>query len=338
MTKKSLLIIFLFSSGFILSSFKKESPKQQPIRTIILDAGHGGRDVGAKGQYSYEKDICLAITLKIGELIKKEIPEVKIIYTRTSDTYPELHERARMANQNKGDLYLCIHVNAAPPIQHREFTGYRNVTSYVGKGKKKKKVTRKVAQYRYYTTPNKTKGTETYIWGSHKNTDKEIAVRENAPMLAEENFEQNYGSIDPNSPEFIALSLLKTKQFFKRSATLAGFVEDEFFKVGRTSRGQKQRQIGIWVLQATAMPSVLVETGYITNREEEDYLNSPEGQNEISVSVVVAVKNYITWLEKQQHAPAGAETNTSNTPKPQAGNTKAFLEMINNKEKNYLSK
>jgi N-acetylmuramoyl-L-alanine amidase len=332
MTKKSLLIIFLFSSAFILSSFKKGSSPQQPIRTIILDPGHGGRDVGAKGQYSYEKDICLAITLKIGELISREIPEVKLIYTRTTDTYPELHERARMANQSKGDLYLCVHVNAAPPIQHREFTGYRMVTSYTGKGKKKRKVTRKVAQYRYYTTPNNTKGTETYIWGSHKNTDKEVAVRENAPMLAEENFEQNYGSIDPNSPEFIALSLLKTKQFFKRSATLAGFVEDEFFKVGRTSRGQRQRQIGIWVLQATAMPSVLVETGYITNREEEDYLNSQEGQNEISVSVVNALKNYIAWLEKQQHTP-GVETNTSNTPEPRTSHTKTFLDMIENKEK-----
>ena len=337
MTKKSLLIIFLFSSAIILSSFKKESSPQQPIRTIILDAGHGGRDVGARGQYSNEKDICLAITLKIGELISREIPEVKLIYTRTTDTYPELHERARMANQNKGDLYLCVHVNAAPPIQHREFTGYRMVTSYTGKGKKKRKVTRKVAQYRYYTTPNNTKGTETYIWGSHKNADKEVAVRENAPMLAEENFEQNYGPIDPNSPEFIALSLLKTKQFFKRSAMLATFVEDEFFKVGRTSRGQRQRQIGIWVLQATAMPSVLVETGYITNRDEEDYLNSPEGQNEISVSVVLALKNYIAWLEKQQHTP-GVESNTSNTPEPRTSNTRAFLDMIENKENSIIRK
>ena len=336
MTKKSLLIIFLFSSVIILSGYKEDSSPQQAIRTIILDAGHGGRDVGARGQYSFEKDICLAITLKIGDLIAREIPQVKLIYTRTTDTYPELHERARMANQNKGDLYLCIHVNAAPPIQHKEFTGYRMVTYYTGKGKKKRKVTRKVAQYHYYTTPNNTKGTETYIWGSHKNADKEVAVRENAPMLAEENFEQNYGSIDPNSPEFIALSLLKTKQFFKRSATLAGFVEDEFFKVGRTSRGQRQRQIGIWVLQATAMPSVLVETGYITNREEEDYLNSPEGQNEISVSVVLALKNYISWLEKQQQQP-GTDSNTSNPPKPVASNTRATLDMIDDKAVSFAS-
>jgi N-acetylmuramoyl-L-alanine amidase len=116
-------------------------------------------------------------------------------------------------------------------------------------------------------------------------------MRENAPMLAEENFVENYGDIDPNSPEFIALSLLKTKQYFKRSATLAGFVQDEFAKVGRIDRDVRQRSIGIWVLQATAMPSILVETGYITNRSEEDYLNSDEGQKEIAECITRAVKN-----------------------------------------------
>jgi N-acetylmuramoyl-L-alanine amidase len=101
-------------------------------------------------------------------------------------------------------------VNAAPPKQHKEFVGNKTVTSYVGKGKKRRKVTKKIPQYRYYTTPNPSKGTETYIWGSHKNEDKEVAIRENAPMLGEENYRNKYGDIDPNSPDFIALSLLKT--------------------------------------------------------------------------------------------------------------------------------
>ena len=127
-------------------------------------------------------------------------------------------------------------------------------------------------------------------------------MRENAPMLEEENFKENYGDIDPNSPEFIAFSLLKTKQYFKRSATLAGFVQDEFAKVGRVDRDVRQRQVGIWVLQATAMPSILVETGYITNRSEEDYLNSKEGQKEIAACITNAVKTYIAWLEKQQQS------------------------------------
>src|SRR5205814_7758623 len=148
-------------------------------------------------------------------------------------------------------------------------------------------------------------------------------------MLQEENYKENYGDIDPNSPEFIALALLKTKQFFKRSATLAGFVENQFEKAGRTSIGQQQRQIGIWVLQATAMPSVLVETGFITNRDEEDYLNSAKGQDEIAQCITGAIRNYRTWLEKKQ-IPNEKETN-SQSPKQNNKNTVGFLEAIEQK-------
>jgi N-acetylmuramoyl-L-alanine amidase len=125
-------------------------------------------------------------------------------------------------------------------------------------------------------------------------------VRENAPMLAEDNYKEKYGEIDPNSPEFIALSLVKTKQFGQRSAVLSQMVEDEFAKVGRISGGSRQRQVGIWVLQATAMPSILVETGFITNPQEEAYLNSEKGQNEISESITKAIHQYVKWLEKKK--------------------------------------
>ncbi|HYC40645.1 MAG TPA: N-acetylmuramoyl-L-alanine amidase [Chitinophagaceae bacterium] len=318
----------------ILVSFLPAGKEQvSPVKTIIIDAGHGGSDAGAKGVYSYEKDICLAISLKLGEIMAKEFPNIRLLYTRTKDTYPTLHSRANFANQNKGDLFLCIHVNAAPPKRHSELVGYKTVTSYVGKGKKRRKVTKRVPQYRYWTTPNPAKGTETYIWGAHKNEDKEIAMRENAPMLAEENFKQNYGDIDPNSPEFIALALLKTKQYFKRSATLAGFVQDEFAKVGRIDRDVRQRSIGIWVLQATAMPSILVETGYITNRSEEDYLNSAAGQKEIAECITRAVKNYIAWLEKNQ-VENGETTGSNNEPSPlRLQDTEAFLRAVEEKEK-----
>lgn len=331
MLKKTLLVLSVVCLGTTLTSFET---KQKAVRTIIIDAGHGGRDVGARGDYSYEKDICLGVSLKLGQQIMKEVPDVKLIYTRTGDTYPELHARASLANQSKGDLFISIHVNAAPPRETRELTGYKTVTSYVGKGKSKKKVTKKVPEYRVVRTPNPAKGTETYIWGAHKNEDKEVAMRENAPMLAEENFSQKYGDIDPNSPEFIALSLLKTKQFFKRSATLAGFVEEQFTKVGRVSRGQKQRQVGIWVLQATAMPSVLIETGYITNREEEDYLNSTSGQQEIAYCITAALKEYINWLEKSQ-TPAAA----SLPVQPAKGEaTRTFLNAIDAHEKSRMTK
>ncbi|HUQ96153.1 MAG TPA: N-acetylmuramoyl-L-alanine amidase, partial [Chitinophagaceae bacterium] len=280
--------------------------KQKALRTVIIDAGHGmmsnGGYNGAHGTYSYEDEICIAVALKLVAQLSKDLPEVRIVQTRPGKNIIDLHERAQIANQAKGDLFVSIHVNAAPPVSHRDFIGNKTIISYVGKGKKRKKVTRQIPQYRYYTTPNTAKGTETYIWGSHKNDDKLVAIRENAPMLAEENYSQKYGDVDPNSPEFIALSLLKTKQFFRRSATLAGMVEEEFTKVGRTSRGQQQRTVGIWVLQATAMPSVLVETGYITNKTEEDYLNSEDGQQEIAVCVTNAVKSYGAWLDKQQAA------------------------------------
>ncbi len=316
--------IFIFSLLLILTGFSSfvVERKQKVIKTIVIDAGHGkvgsGGYLGAKGSYSYEDEICYDVAKKLVTLVAREFPDIRIVETRPTHNNTDNRERADIANQNRGDLFISIHVNAAPPKQHRELNGYKTVVTYVGKGKKRKKVTRKVPQYRYYTTPNPSKGTETYIWGAHKNDDKEVAMRENAPMLGEENYRDKYGDIDPNSPEFIALSLLKTKQFFKRSATLAGMVEEEFVKVGRSSRGQKQRPVGIWVLQATAMPSVLVETGYITNREEEDYLNSESGQQEIAESINNAFRHYISWLEKQQ-TPTGGQTGAQfNTQKSYA--------------------
>ena len=297
MLKKTLVLVSLFVLSTLLFSFA--GPKRM-LRTIIIDAGHGGKDVGARGDYSYEKDICLGVATRLGEEIARTAPDIKLVFTRNTDSYPELHARAKLANQSKGDLFISIHVNSAPPKQHKELVGNKTVVSYVGKGKKKKKISRQVPQYRYYTTPNPAQGTETYIWGAHKNEDKEIAMRENAPMLAEENYQQNYGDVDVNSADFTALSLLKTKQFFKLIATLAGIIEEEFARVGRISRGQRQRQVGIWVLQATAMPSVLVETGYISNREEEDYLNSEKGQQELATCITQALKSYMGWLEKNQ--------------------------------------
>ncbi len=306
MLRKAILVGLFASFVLALFSFSplNDNLSKKSLKTIIIDAGHGimpnGNHNGAKGAYSYEDDICLSISKELETQLSEALPDIKIVQTRTDENIVALHRRAEIANENHGDLFISIHCNAMPPNRHSERIGTKTVTTYAGKGSKRHKLIRKVPQYRYWTTPNLRKGTETYIWGAHKNEDKEVAVRENAPMLEEENYKQNYGDIDPNSPEFIALALLKTKQFFKRSATLAGFVEDEFVKAGRTSSGQQQRQIGIWVLQATAMPSVLVETGFLTNPEEEDYLNSKEGQQEIAKCVTEAVKNYVSWIGLHQ--------------------------------------
>lgn len=322
-----------------LYSFESGSPraskKPKALKTIIVDAGHGimenGGHNGAKGSYSYEDEICLAISKELVKKFHAEMPDIRIVESRPTEKITAIHRRAEIANENKGDLFICIHVNAAVPRRVSELTGYKKVTYYTGKGKNRKKKTKEVPQYRTYSIPNPAKGTETYIWGSHKNEDKEIAMRENAPMLLEDNFKSNYGDIDPNSPEFIALSLLKTKQYFKRSATLAGLVQDEFAKVGRVDRDVRQRGVGIWVLQATAMPSILVETGYITNRTEEDYLNSKEGQEEIAGCIIKAVFNYIAWLEKQQH---DADTGSHSGQSPVlAKDVTSLLRMVEEKEK-----
>ena len=331
MLPKSLLIFSFLSAALLCSSYTVSKP-QKALRTIIIDAGHGikpdGGYDGAHGTYSYEDDIALAVAKKLVADVTKEMPEVRIVETRPTKYKVDLHDRANIANQNKGDLFVSIHVNAMPPIQHRDFVGYKTEVKYVGKGKKKHKVTSKIPQYHYYTTPDPTKGTQTYIWGAHKNEDKIMAMRENAPMLAEDDYASKYGTMDVSSPEFIALSLLKTKQYFRRSATLAGMIEDEFAKVGRISGGQKQRQVGIWVLQATAMPSVLVETGFITNRSEEDYLNSETGQQEIADCVTNAIEKYSAWLDKIQ-TPASEQTSIKTVD---TAATYGFLKKLDNHE------
>jgi len=337
-------VLFFLSASFCVTIFsfidndeKNGRPKQKVLQTIVIDPGHGGSDAGAKGQYSYEKDICLAVSLKVGAMIEKEFPDIKVLYTRKTDSYPALHSRADFANDNKGDLFLCIHVNSAPSQRKSELIGYKTVTYYVGKGKNRKKKTKEVPQYRYYTVPSAAKGTETYIWGAHKSEEKELAVRENAPMMKEENYKEKYGDIDPSSPEFIALSLLKTKQYFKRSATLAGFVQDEFVRVGRVDRDVKQRPVGIWVLQATAMPSVLVETGFISNPDEEKYLNSTEGQTEIADCIIKALKKYSAWLEEKQEEDTKDDKDKDKSKDTgnhaSAADTRKFLETVEHNEK-----
>lgn len=337
MIKRTLLFFIIIAFSITIYSFNAHPGpvKQKVIKTIIVDAGHGimenGGHNGAKGAYSYEDDICLAISKELVKDFHAEMPEIRIVESRPTEKITPIHRRAEIANENNGDLFICIHVNSTVPIKKTELIGHKTVTYYTGKGKNRKKKTKSVPQYRTYYIPNPAKGAETYIWGSHKNEDKEIAIRENAPMLQEDGFKNNYGEVDPNSPEFMALSLLKTKQFFKRSATLAGYVQDEFARVGRVDRDVRQRGVGIWVLQATAMPSILVETGYITNRGEEDYLNSKSGQKETADCIIRAVRTYIEWLEKrQQNNETGLQPSSGKESKKDVS---AFLDMVEEKEK-----
>jgi N-acetylmuramoyl-L-alanine amidase len=326
MKKKWIYILSTTALYLGLTSYynARQSPRLSTVKTIIVDAGHGhtaggGRD-GAKGSYSYEDDICLDISKKLVALFRRELPDVKVVETRPDVYKVDLHQRADIANRNKGDLFISIHCNSADPIGERRLEGYRTVVKYTGKGKKRKKTTQEVPIYKTYYRPNPAKGTETYIWGAHKNGSKEeaIAKAENAAIFQEADYKEKYGE-DITSQDFLIRSTLKTKLYFKRSFMLASRVQDEFVQIGRIDRDVRQRQTGIWVLQATAMPSILVETGYISNPEEEAYLNSEKGQNELTNAIAVAVKNYKKELETPR--PAAADNNTPAGKGPNADDT-----------------
>src|SRR6266496_3237771 len=299
MFKKIIFFITFASCLAAFTSFKPvpHHPYQKGLRTIVIDAGHGGKDDGASGRYYNEKDITLAIALKLQKTLQEAMPDVNIVMTRTTDVFDAPPVKANKANAAGGDLFVSIHCDFAPPIRHSEFTGYKTQTYYTGKGKSRKKRTRKVPEYRYWSTPNPVKGASTYIWAVHKNEDKELAMRENESLYIDSSLLKQVGDFDPDSPEKRILYTLKTQQYFQRSATLALTVEEEFANIGRSVRDALQRQVGIWVLQATAMPSVLVETGYLSNPEEEDYLNSEKGQEETAEVITKALVRYRYTLE-----------------------------------------
>jgi N-acetylmuramoyl-L-alanine amidase len=196
-----------------------------------------------------------------------------------------------MANEHKGDLYISIHANSAPPVVTRKKIGTQKVYYYTGKGRNRKKRSKIVPKYRTYSSPNPAHGTETYIWAADRTDAK-------GEFVGERISEDEEYTPDIDSPEFRVKSMLWTKKYFDKSLSLANLVEQEFVKGGRTSRGVKQRNNeGIWILQATAMPSILVETGFLSNRKDEDYLNSPKGQEAIANHIYQAVKRYKAMME-----------------------------------------
>jgi N-acetylmuramoyl-L-alanine amidase len=309
--KRTLLFVVPIIASLLLLSFsgKNQAPsKPALLRTLIIDPGHGGIDPGARGTHSNEADVSLEVALKFGKALEKEFPDLKIVYTRKTDVMPGnkrskdegLRYRANLANESGGDLFIAIHCNSAPPIRHREFVRNKTVSYYTGKGKKRRRVTKKVPQYRYWTSPNPAHGTETYIWAVGKNDAKVSAVN---------NLTEDYGEVDststlelpdPNDPAEKARMLIYAQNFFKKSLHLADLVEKEFTASGRFSRGVKQRNhAGIWVLQATGMPSVLVELGFLSHAADEKYLNSEEGQAEMVEDLVNAFRAYKDRLESR---------------------------------------
>ena len=312
MIKRLFVVILIFCVLPVFFSFATDPnqlKKRQALKTIIIDAGHGLPNRNAEGKYSYESALTLAMALKLGQRLKEVVPECNIMYTRTDENLPagftEVKAanrcRAQFANENRGDLFISIHVNSVKDRYQRRIEGYRaeSYTATVGKGRKKRRVKkiRSVPIYKSYKLSCNKVGTETYIWAVNKYDQKQQSVGSRVDD------DDQFGEHDSTgnfleTPDAKILASLRTKKYFDQSLAIANFVEEEFKKEGRTSYGVKQRNNeGIWVLQATNMPSILVETGFICNPEEEDYLNSEKGQNEVSYAIMRAVLRYKHLIE-----------------------------------------
>ncbi|MBE9598378.1 N-acetylmuramoyl-L-alanine amidase [Pedobacter sp. MC2016-24] len=267
--------LFLFSSLLLITS-QLTFAQGYKVKTIVIDAGHGGAKSGAVGSFSMEKNIALQVALKLGKKFEEDMPDVKILYTRKTDVDVEFHKRAALANDNKADIFISIHCNSMP--DRRVVTGYKTV-----RGKK-------VAQYGYVKNKS-TSGTETFVAGSHRLDEQDVAIRENADIKSEKNYKQNYDGYDPNDPEtFIILSLFKNT-FRDKSLKLARLMQNAYTNDNnRVNRGVKEQ--GILILQRCGMPAVLTEIGFISNPDEESYMNSASGQAEIVNAIFKAVHTY----------------------------------------------
>jgi N-acetylmuramoyl-L-alanine amidase len=243
----TLLIAMLFGMMF-LSSLTESKPF-----IIVVDAGHGGKDPGALGSRSYEKDIALAVALELGKIINDSLKDVKVIFTRKTDVFVELHKRAEIANQARADLFISIHCNSS--------------------------------------TAKHAHGSETYVMGLHANDrNMEVAQRENEVISKEDNFDV-YEGFNLDSPETRILLENFQSAYLLNSANLAVKIQSEFKNyVKRHDRGI--HQAGFIVLWKTNLPSVLVELGFISNYDEEKFLKSIKGQKDIAIGMFNALRNY----------------------------------------------
>ena len=271
------------------------------VGTVVLDAGHGGKDPGNLGTKRYkttEKDVALAVTLLVGKYINENLPEVKVMYTREDDRFIELMERNNIANRNKADVFISIHCNANKS-----------------------------------TAPH---GCETYVMGLHKTeANMRVAMKENESILLEADHALKYDGYDPNDPESMIALSLRQNAYLDHSLLLSSLVQAQFKdRVSRVDRGVKQA--GFLVISYTTMPAVLIELGFLTNADEEDFLQSAKGQDYMASAIYRAFKEYknrnehkdVTFVELEAKADS-TEVDTSKTvTKPVKDNSVRFKVQI----------
>jgi N-acetylmuramoyl-L-alanine amidase len=251
-TRVKILIVSLF----IWSNVEAQL---NPIKTVVIDAGHGGKDPGCHGGYSNEKEVCLSMALKLGAMIKEKYPSIKVIYTRDKDVFVELLERANIANRAKADLFICIHANAGSNVAY---------------------------------------GSETYVLGLHRTeAQQKVMERENSIIELEDDKGAKYKNFDM-SPEAMIAMQLQGSVFRDYSIRYAEQLQKEFKKMGRFDRGVKEA--GFYVLYKTAMPSVLIETGFLTNPTEEKLLADANGQREMALAMFKAFERYYNQLSGKE--------------------------------------
>lgn len=250
-----ILTLIMVSIGF-WGSAQEDEASLAAIKTVVIDAGHGGHDPGCHGAFAQEKNVCLAMSLQLGGMIEKKYPGIKVVYTRKTDVFVELDERAKIANRSNADLFICIHANAA------------SASAY---------------------------GTETYVLGLHRTeSQQKIAERENATIYLEDDKGEKYKDFEMSADAIIARQL-QLSVFLDQSISFASKLQAEFKSIGRFDRGVKQA--GFLVLYKTTMPSVLIETGFLTNPSEEKFLSDTATQRKMSTAMFAAFEKYKNELE-----------------------------------------
>lgn len=248
--------------------------------TVVLDAGHGGHDAGAVGAFSKEKNINLKYVLEVGDLIKKNHPDVKVIYTRNKDVFVNLNERARIANRAKADLFISIHTNAS---KNKDANGMETFT----------------------------------LGASRSKENMEVAMLENSVILLEDNYEKKYEGFDPNSTDSYIMFEFMKDQYMDRSITCADFIQQNMINAAKlNNRGV--RQAGFLVLRATTMPSVLIELGFISNKEEEKFLNNSNNQTKICQAIYKAFADYKHDIDRKNGKTDEAAPAPTAKPAPKA--------------------